>query len=164
MPLSNWHWLTVAGGTFESDTDGTFHCDIPGTFQSAVDSTFDSATDGTFQSDMGGTFGPLLSEKNLPTRIIEKLTHFNGGNISSSLVWTAKNESLKNADGADKLEILKHSGLEIANSVDLKGKDIVLVDDLYMSGITLQFIAMKLKEDGAGKVYGLCLVKSLSNK
>lgn len=103
-------------------------------------------------------------EKNLPTRIIEKLTHFNGGNISSSLVWTAKNESLKNADGADKLEILKHSGLEIANSVDLKGKDIVLVDDLYMSGITLQFIAMKLKEAGAGKVYGLCLVKSLSNK
>ena len=61
MPLSNWHWLTVAGGTFESDTDGTFHCDIPGTFQSAVDGTFDSATDGTFQSDMGGTFGPLLS-------------------------------------------------------------------------------------------------------
>ena len=63
MPLSNWHWLTVAGGTFESDTDGTFHCDIPGTFQSAVDGTFDSATDGTFQSDMGGTFGPLLSFK-----------------------------------------------------------------------------------------------------
>ena len=61
MPLSNWHWLTVAGGTFESDTDGTFHCDIPGTFQSVVDGTFDSATAGTFQSDMGGTFGPLLS-------------------------------------------------------------------------------------------------------
>ena len=45
--------LTVAGGTFQCDTDGTFYCDIPGTFQSVAD--------GTFYCDMGGTFGPLLS-------------------------------------------------------------------------------------------------------
>lgn len=40
----------------------------------------------------------------------------------------------------------------------------MLVDDLYMSGITLQYVAMKLKEAGARKVYGLCLVKSFGNK
>ena len=45
-----------------------------------------------------------------------------------------------------------------------KGKDIILVDDLYMSGTTLQYVAMKLKEAGARKVFGLCFVKSLSNK
>jgi len=54
--------------------------------------------------------------------------------------------------------------LEIAEGVDFEGKDIVLLDDLYMSGITLQYVAMKLKEAGAGKVYGLCLVKSFGNR
>ncbi|MGM9743549.1 MAG: hypothetical protein ACI3ZC_10870 [Candidatus Cryptobacteroides sp.] len=103
-------------------------------------------------------------EKNLPIKIIEKLTRFNGDDISNSLVWSTKTESLKNADGADKLEILKHSGLTIADDLNLGGKDIVLVDDLYMSGITLQYVAMRLKEAGAGKVYGLCLVKSLRNR
>ncbi|MGN1220706.1 MAG: hypothetical protein ACI4TU_07185 [Candidatus Cryptobacteroides sp.] len=102
-------------------------------------------------------------EKNLPIRVSEELTRFNGSNVSSSLVWTTKTESLKNADGADKLEILQHSGLTIAEGLDFVGKDVVLLDDLYMSGITLQYVAMKLKEAGAGKVYGLCLVKSLSN-
>ena len=103
-------------------------------------------------------------EKNLPVRIIEKLKNFKGSNVSDSIVWTSKTESLKNAEGADKLEILKHSGLEIAEGVDFEGKNIVLLDDLYMSGITLQYVAMRLKEAGAGKVYGLCLVKSFGNK
>ena len=105
-----------------------------------------------------------VDEKNLPVRIIEKLKNFKGNNVSDSIVWTSKTESLKNAEGADKLEILKHSGLEIAEGVDFEGKDIVLLDDLYMSGITLQYVAMRLKEAGAGKVYGLCLVKSFGNK
>lgn len=105
-----------------------------------------------------------IGEKNLLVKIIEKLTNFNGINVSDQIVWTTKNESLKNADGADKLEILKHSGLKIAGNLDFEGKDIVVFDDLYMSGITLQYVAMKLKEAGAGKVYGLCLVKSFSNK
>lgn len=105
-----------------------------------------------------------MGEKNLPVKIIERLTKFNGKNISDQIVWTTKNESLKNADGADKLEILKHSGLEITNVADIEGKNIVLVDDLYMSGITLQYVAMKLKEAGASNVYGLCLVKSFGNK
>ena len=103
-------------------------------------------------------------EKNLPIKIIEKLKNFKGKNISNSIVWTSKTESLKNAEGADKLEILKHSGLEIAADVNLEGKEIVVLDDLYMSGTTLQYVAMKLKEAGVGKVYGMCLVKSFSNK
>lgn len=105
-----------------------------------------------------------VGEKNLPVKIIEKLTRFNGKNVSDNIIWTTKNESLKNADGADKLEILKNSGLKIADGANLEGKEIVVIDDLYMSGITLQYVAMKLKEAGASKVYGLCLVKSFGNK
>lgn len=103
------------------------------------------------------------SEINLPTRIIERLTQYKGNRILGGLAWTTKTESLKNAEGADKLEILKHSGLEIADGLNFGGKDVVLLDDLYMSGSTMQFVAMKLKEAGAGKIFGLCLVKSFSN-
>lgn len=103
-------------------------------------------------------------EDNLPNNIVGRLTKFNGTNISNNVRWTSKSVSLKNADGADKLEMLKHSGFEIDEGTDLKGKTVVLVDDLYMSGITLQYVAMKLKEAGAAKIYGLCFVKSLSNK
>jgi predicted amidophosphoribosyltransferase len=37
------------------------------------------------------------------------------------------------------------------------------MDDLYQSGTTMQFVAMKLKQAGARHVYGLALVKALSN-
>ena len=105
-----------------------------------------------------------VGERNLPIRILERLRKFKGKNVSDSIAWTSKTESLKNAEGADKLEILKHSGLEIVGDEDFEGKDVVVLDDLYMSGITLQYVAMKLKNTGARMVYGLCLVKSFSNK
>lgn len=105
-----------------------------------------------------------VGDENIPARVIGKLTNFKGVDISKSVRWTSKTASLKNAEGADKLEILNHSGFEIVEGTDVKGKDIVLVDDLYMSGITLQYVAMKLKEAGAGRVYGLCCVKSFGNK
>lgn len=105
-----------------------------------------------------------VGERNLPIRILERLRKFKGKNVSDSIAWTSKTESLKNAEGADKLEILKHSGLEIVGDEDFEGKDVVVLDDLYMSGITLQYVAMKLKKTGARMVYGLCLVKSFSNK
>lgn len=105
-----------------------------------------------------------VGEQNLPISILERLSQFNGKDISSAVEWKSKNESLKNADSTDKLEILKQSGFSITDGTDINGKDIVLVDDLYMSGTTLQYVAMKLKEAGAREVYGLCIVKSLSNK
>lgn len=105
-----------------------------------------------------------VGDENLPFKVVGNLNCFNGIDISKSVKWTSKTASLKNAEGADKLEILKHSGFEIAEGTDVKDKDIVLVDDLYMSGITLQYVAMKLKEAGARRIYGLCFVKSFGNK
>lgn len=105
-----------------------------------------------------------MGEDNLPMKVIGKLKQFIGNDISNCVEWTSKTESLKNADGADKMEILKQSGFKVADGTNLKNKNVVLIDDLYMSGSTLQYVAMKLKEAGAGKVYGLCFVKSLSNR
>ena len=34
---------------------------------------------------------------------------------------------------------------------------------MYYSGVTMQYIAMKMKEAGAKRVFGMALVKSLGN-
>ena len=46
------------------------------------------------------------------------------------------------------------------NTVTLQGKLIILIDDKYQSGITLQFVASRLLEKGASKVFELCAVKT----
>jgi hypothetical protein len=38
---------------------------------------------------------------------------------------------------------------------------VILIDDKYQSGITLQYVASRLRAAGAGKIYGLCVVKTL---
>ena len=46
-------------------------------------------------------------------------------------------------------------------ALNVEGKTIVLIDDKYQSGTTIQYIAMKLQDAGAREVYGLCFVKTL---
>ena len=43
---------------------------------------------------------------------------------------------------------------------NVNGKTVILIDDMYQSGITIQYIAMKLQQAGAREVYGLCLIKA----
>jgi hypothetical protein len=104
-------------------------------------------------------------KKGLPHRIVNQLSDFEFENISDKVIWTSKVNSAKDATSpSEKLEIAEKSGLQISNDIDLKGKTILLFDDLYMSGVTMQYVAMKLKEAGASRVFGLCIVKSRGNK
>ncbi|WP_448137562.1 phosphoribosyltransferase [Sphingobacterium siyangense] len=99
-------------------------------------------------------------DPSLPRRISNRMTIFE--NISDSVKWTNKTKKLKELSSVDeKLEALKEFGLVISS--DLKGKNVILLDDLYMSGISMQFVAMKLKEAGAERVFGISIVKSRSN-
>lgn len=95
--------------------------------------------------------------------IVSGLKGFDFSDISSSLSWN-KTSELKNAESLeDKLDALLNSHLLIADEVDLKEKSILLVDDLYKSGLTMQYVAMMLKNAGCSRVFGLTLVKSLGN-
>lgn len=95
--------------------------------------------------------------------IVSGLKEFDFSDISSSLSWNKKTE-LKNADSLEnKLDALLDFHLVIADDVDLEGKSILLVDDLYKSGLTMQYVAMMLKNAGCSHVFGLTLVKSLGN-
>jgi len=100
----------------------------------------------------------------LPNRIVANLKGFDFKDISDKVKWTSKDRSNKNAKSPlEKLENLEQSGLEISSDIDLRGKTVLLFDDLYMSGVTMQYVAMKLKKAGASRVLGLCIVKSWSN-
>jgi len=108
--------------------------------------------------------GSSVATESLPHRIVNNLEGFNFEDISDSVSWTSKTRSVKDAESAEeKLEILEESGLQIAEGLDLTGKTVLLFDDLYMSGLSMQYVAMKLKEAGAARVFGLCTVKSRSN-
>lgn len=96
----------------------------------------------------------------LPRRIVDKLVGFE--NISSQIPWTKKDKNLKDLDSVKaKLDALKEFGLQV--NMNLEGKNVILLDDLYMSGLSIQYVAMKLKQAGADRVFGLSIVKSWSN-
>lgn len=92
--------------------------------------------------------------------LVELVLNFiNSTNISNDVQWKIDKPSLKELKVNEKLATLEQVGLDI-NVEDIEGKNMILIDDLYQSGSTMQFVAMKLKEAGASKVYGISLVKS----
>lgn len=81
---------------------------------------------------------------------------------ASKAVKTVKaRPPLKNTAVAAKLAALKGS-IEV-DSATVKGRIILLVDDLYQSGISMNYVAMLLLEAGAKKVFGLACEKTCRN-
>ena len=104
------------------------------------------------------------SSKPFMRELVAGLTCFSFEDISEKVSWQSKNGSLKDVETADeKLDMIQSWGLTFSDELDLNGKTILLVDDLYHSGVTMQYIAMKMKEAGAKRVFGIALVKSLGN-
>ena len=58
-------------------------------------------------------------------------------------------------------KIYYNNGVEVDSSV--KGKKIIVIDDLYQSGITMWEYARFLKSLGASLVFGMVCVKSLKD-
>ena len=106
----------------------------------------------------------MPSTRGLPARVASRIVGFSGTVLTDKLSWRNKEADLKNADNADKVALLDKSGFVLSEDVDVKDKVVILLDDLYKSGVTMQYVAMKLKEAGASMVLGLSLVKSLSDK
>lgn len=104
------------------------------------------------------------SSNSFVKEIINRLNGFGFKDISNMVYWKNKTGSLKNVETADeKLKMIQSWELRFNDNLDLNGKTILLVDDMYQSGVTMQYIAMRLKESGAKRVFGIALVKSMSN-
>lgn len=99
------------------------------------------------------------TNNNLPGDIVNIIAENTDiDDISKKVRWTKDKHSLKDVPLKNKWQALETAGLEV--NADLKGKTIILLDDLYQSGITMQFVAMKLQEAGAAFIYGLAVCKS----
>ncbi|HET6150154.1 MAG TPA: phosphoribosyltransferase family protein [Polyangia bacterium] len=79
--------------------------------------------------------------------------------LSAALTKLTATQELKNLAREKKLEALASS--IAVDETQVTGKSIVVVDDLYQSGITINFVAETLRRAGAKDVFGLAAVKTL---
>jgi hypothetical protein len=98
----------------------------------------------------------------LPAHIASKLAVDLGRDDLSSAVTTVRaRPQLKNLALAKKLAALRGSIRVDADA--LERRVVLLVDDLYQSGVSMNYVAMKLLQAGARKVFGLACEKTCRN-
>ncbi|MGH6834799.1 MAG: hypothetical protein ACREC9_04445 [Methylocella sp.] len=95
----------------------------------------------------------------LPEEIAKQVANKSQKEDISPLVRFRKvKQSVKNIALCDKWESLEFAQLEVCANIN--GRKIILIDDKYQSGTTLQFVASKLFAAGASEVLGLSCVKT----
>jgi len=80
----------------------------------------------------------------------------------SDQVVSTERPALKNVPVAEKLATIRGT-ISIAGGGPFRGQTVLLVDDLYQSGITMNYVAMELLEAGAEAVLGLACEKTCRN-
>jgi len=101
-------------------------------------------------------------EFDLPTFVAKRVSGKIGKSFFEAGEWLGEKGQLKEAALSEKWDRLEAAKFQVSTS-DLKGKRVILIDDLYQSGCTLHFIAAALKNQGVKRVYGLSMVKSGRN-
>jgi hypothetical protein len=103
--------------------------------------------------------------KSLPEKIAEGLaTNQSKKCLVDTMSWANKHQSLQETGTVEeKQRQLESFGFTFTPPSGFNGATVILVDDLYQSGSTMEYVAAKLKQYGASKVMGLAMVKSLSN-
>ena len=83
--------------------------------------------------------------------------------VTDGFVFNGQKTSVKAATFDEKWNVWEDAQVSFQNGSDfnVNDKTIILIDDKYQSGITIQYIAMKLQQAGAHEVYGLSFVKTL---
>ena len=98
----------------------------------------------------------------LPSYLAQRIaTHWRRENSCDHIKTIRPRPEMKNVDISQKLKNLENT-IEIDPNA-FKNKIILLVDDLYQSGVTMNYTAMKLLEAGAQKVFGLACEKTCTN-
>lgn len=80
-------------------------------------------------------------------------------NLSAAVTKTHPTKALKNLAKDQKLDAL--IGSVVVDAAKVRGKSLVVIDDLYQSGLTINYIAEELRAAGAREVFGLAAVKTL---
>jgi hypothetical protein len=93
----------------------------------------------------------------LADRIAKRLTL---RDLTPHFCFKGTKDPIKTLELDQKWDTWERTGLAFEQELD-NSQPIILIDDKYQSGITLQFVASRLCAAGAGPVFGLCAVKTL---
>ena len=110
-----------------------------------------------------GVPGTRAKPFHLPNQLAQKVAKNLGkADVTPYLMFGDRKPSIKDTELSNKWDILKDAGIEIdAKMPLLRDKTVLLIDDKYQSGTTLQFVASKLQPCGVTKIFGLCVVKTM---
>ena len=98
----------------------------------------------------------------LPRYLVDKISvELDLGNFSEYVRTPKARPSVRETPCHEKLSLIEGT-IEVAPDV-FKEKIVLLIDDLYQSGVTMNYVAMLLLEAGAKKVFGLACEKTCSN-
>ncbi len=83
--------------------------------------------------------------------------------LTNGFSFSGTKRSIKNLPMNEKWTAWENSGLafDTPPPVDYDGSPVILIDDKYQSGTTIQFVAARMRAAGIGRIYGLCVVKTL---
>lgn len=73
----------------------------------------------------------------------------------------SKNKQMNVRDSYNEWEAIYRDDSNFVVPLNVSGKTVIIVDDLYQSGVSVWSYARFLKEHGATAVYALCCVKSI---
>ena len=93
----------------------------------------------------------------IPDELVDQIADLVDDLDVVQLQKTVVTQELKTLALEDKLQVLQGA---FACPSSVRGKSVLLIDDLYQSGSTMWRVAQVLKAQGARKVYGLACVKS----
>ena len=97
----------------------------------------------------------------LPSQAVSIVsTRLGKDDITGHFHFGAEKKSVKSAPLDNKWTSWEETQLTFGG-IDITDKKVILIDDKYQSGTTIQYIAMKLQEAGAYQVYGLSMVKTM---
>jgi len=100
-------------------------------------------------------------EFDLPSQVVSIVSNWIGkDDITGHFRFNAEKKPVKSATLDEKWAAWDTARLAF-EGIDITGKKIVLIDDKYQSGTTIQYIAMKLQEAGADQVHGLSMIKTM---
>lgn len=98
----------------------------------------------------------------LPTELVAVIAkQWDKPDLSAAVSTKQARLQLKNVPLAEKLSVL--GGTIAVEPGSFKKASVLLVDDLYQSGVTMNYVAMQLLEAGASKVFGLACEKTCRN-
>lgn len=98
----------------------------------------------------------------LPMVLAQQIASRTGVQDGTQLIRTTRaREQAKNLSVDDKLDAL--DGTFDVDAAAVNGRTILLIDDLYQSGATMNFVAMKLHQAGASAILGLAAEKTCRN-